>query len=61
MDERVQKCVKEGDVVRRNSGVLMAKEPTGGVSRGGVEVLRWYLWAFALHWPRLSWYERKIR
>jgi hypothetical protein len=51
---------EENEVVGRYVEDLVAKEPTGGVPRGGVEVLRWYLWALALHWPRLSWYERKI-
>jgi hypothetical protein len=50
----------ENEVVRRYFEVLVAKEPTGSVLRGGVEVFRWYLWALALHWPRLSWYECKI-
>jgi hypothetical protein len=40
---------KEGEVVRRNLGDLVAKQPTGDFPRGGVEVLRCYLWVFALH------------
>jgi hypothetical protein len=36
---------KEGEVVRRNSGDLVAKQPTGDFPRGGVEVFRCYLGA----------------
>jgi hypothetical protein len=42
---------KEGDVVRRNLGVLMAKSPLATFLSGRGEVLRCYLWVLALHWP----------
>jgi hypothetical protein len=51
---------KEGEVVRRDSGDLVAKQPTGDFLRGGVEVLRCYLWALALHWSRGWWYDGKL-
>jgi hypothetical protein len=51
---------KEGDVVMRNLGVLMAKSPLATFLSGRVEVPRCYLWALALHWSRGWWYEGKI-
>jgi hypothetical protein len=51
---------KEGKVVRRNLGVLMAKSPLATFLSGRSEVLRCYLWALALHWSRGWWYESKI-
>ncbi|KAJ7103925.1 hypothetical protein C8R44DRAFT_945403 [Mycena epipterygia] len=44
-------------------GVVSERErkalPTGGIPRGGVEVLCCNLWALALHWPRGWWYKGK--
>jgi hypothetical protein len=50
---------KEGDVVRRNLGVLMAKSPLATFLSGRGEVLRCYLWVLALHWSRGWWYDGK--
>jgi hypothetical protein len=44
-----------------NLRVWVAKQPTGDATKVGGEVPRWYLWARALHWLRLLWYEGKIR
>jgi hypothetical protein len=58
----VQKCRKiSAKVIRWDTGLLMAKEPTGGNLEVRDEELRCYLWALALHWPRKWWYECKIR
>ncbi|KAJ7491759.1 hypothetical protein B0H11DRAFT_1911672 [Mycena galericulata] len=52
---------KEGEVVTRDLGVLVAKQPTGDFPRGGIEVLRCYLWALALHWSQIWCHERRNR
>jgi hypothetical protein len=51
---------KRANIVGRDFDVWVARMTTGGAPRGGVEVLRWYLWARALHWQWMSWYEGKI-
>jgi hypothetical protein len=40
---------KEGEVVRWNLGVLMAKSPLATFLSGRGEVLHCYLWVLALH------------
>jgi hypothetical protein len=47
-------------VVRRDCEVWVARMPTGDFTGVRGEVLRWYLWALALHWPRMWWYDAKI-
>jgi hypothetical protein len=49
----VQKCRKiSAKVIQWDTGLLMAKEPTGGVPKRGGRGARCCLWALALHWPR---------
>ncbi len=46
-------------VMRRDCEVWVARMPTGDFTGVRGEVLRWYLWALALHWPPM-WYDAKI-
>jgi hypothetical protein len=41
--------------------ILAAKQPTGDFTKVMGEELRCFLWARALHWSQILWYEGKIR
>jgi hypothetical protein len=43
-----------------NSGVLVAKLPTGDFPRERGERILNPFWVWALHWSRKWWYEHKI-
>ncbi|KAJ6509640.1 hypothetical protein DFH09DRAFT_1100775 [Mycena vulgaris] len=42
------------------TGLLVARKPTGGVPEKKGRGARCYLWVFALHWPRGWWYDGEI-
>ena len=57
----MRKCrVKYVGLFGVDSGVLVARLPTGDVTGVGGEVPWWFLWARALHWSRWWWYQCKI-